>query len=396
MRLRPVVLLGLAAACAVATVAGAAPRARVVATQTGIVRQVVQSDRYIVWTRCLGPDGPTEVWAARRGGGKALRVKGIRTRGACDPVTVVGAYRDRVVTLITGNSGLRRLDAVEIRTGRRHLLEAETTAASGVRITGADVEGPRIAWQRDVGAGDGRVSETLVGDLRAADVDGFAGAPRRVVYRRSLQWTPVVPTGVWVAPNGSVAVREAIRGALYGYGDGGHDRVTVVTPGRGLRTLARPGDGFHISGADLSNRYFAYTLTRTSSGRVWMYATDRVTGRRRVVRRLTRPAQLPEASPAVPVATVSGTRMAWRERLRVRRGYVDRVVSRSLRDRKVRLVARIDDTRGQRRFVTAPALLGRRVAWASVALPLSGGVRGGYYGVAPAGAQSQVLTAVVR
>ena len=76
--------------------------------------------------------------------------------------------------------------------------------------------------------------------------------------------------------------------------------------------------------------------------------------------------------------------------------FTDRVLVRSLTNRRVHLVARVDDSRGQRAFVSPPALRGRRVAWAQVTLPTAQGATGGYYGLSPVGAQARVLTATVR
>lgn len=385
----------LAALAVLAPNAVAAPRARVVANPLGNVRQVELGDRHIVWTRCVSPKGPTELWSARATGGRSRRVGGIRAPGPCDGVTLVGSFRDQAVVIVRNNAGLARLDSVDVRTGRRTPLEAETPAASGVRIVAADTSGPRVAWMREVGSGDARVSETVVGDLRGAFDGTFGGAPRRVVYSRSLQWMPVVPTGVWIGPDGSVVVREAIRGAVYGYGNG-TDRLSLVTSTGSLRQLARPGDGFAIAGADLTRRHLTYSLLHPPSGRVWMFVLDRRTNRRRLVRRLAVPAALPPYAPAIPVAHLDGTRMAWRERRRVRRGFTDRVLVRSLTNRRVHLVARVDDSRGQRAFVSPPALRGRRVAWAQVTLPTAQGATGGYYGLSPVGAQARVLTATVR
>lgn len=395
MHPRTVLAAALAALAAAASAAPAAPRARTVATQLGAVRQVVQGDRYIAWTRCLSPTGPTEVWAARRAGGRARRVKGIRAGGECEQVRLIGSYRNAVVTLIRRNSGLQRLDIVDVRTGRRRLLEAETEPASGFRIVDADTAGARVVWIREIGAGDGRVSETVVGDLRAPSDGMYAGGPRRVVYRRPMQWRAVEPRAAWIAPGGAVFVREQISGAMYGYGTGA-DRLTQVLADGRTRTVARTVDGLTIAGADVSARFVAYTVRHEASGRVWMYTLDRRTGRRRLVRRLRVPARVPGYAPAVPVGRLEGTRLVWRERARVRRGYRDRVVVRSLRTGKVSLVARVDDTRGQRMFVGPPTLVGRRAAWSQMVLPTAQGPTGGYYGLSPAGAQARILTAIVR
>ena len=395
MHPRTALAVSLDVLAAVASAAPAAPRTRTVATQVGTVRQLVQGDRYVAWTRCLSPKGPTEVWAARRTGGRPVRVRGIRAAGQCEQVRLIGAYRNQVVTLIRGKSGLQRLDAVNVRTGRRALLEAETEPASGFRIVDADTAGPRVVWIREIGAGDARVSETVVGDLRAPAVGTYAGAPRRVVYTRSMRWRAVEPRAVWIAPGGAVVVREQVSGAMYGYGTGA-DRLTQVLAGGRTRTVARTIDGLDIAGADVSARFVAYTVLHAASGRVWMYTLDRRTGRRRLVRRLRVPARVPGYAPAVPVGRLEGPRLIWRERLRVRSGYRDRVLVRNLRTGRVGLVARVDDSRGQRAFVGPPTLVSRRAAWAQLVLPTAEGPAGGYYGLSPAGAQARILTAIVR
>lgn len=394
----PIRTVPAAAAVALAALAGpaaGAPPARVVADQLGLVRQVSLGEKRIAWTRCVTPAGPTEVWTALRRGGPPRRVPGIRVAGDCEPVRIVGVFRDTVVTLITGRSGLRRLDVVDARTGRRTLLEAETAPASGHRITGADTEGPRVVWQREVGAGDERVSETVVGDLRSPRAGLYGGAPRRVVRTRSVRFDAVVPNGAWVSPQGSVVVREAIAGAQYGYGLGAQ-RAMLVTP-TGLRQYARVAQGARISGIDVIRRFLAYGVANPDTGQAWVYVLDRETGSRRLVRRLRAlPASVPREVPAVPAPAAHGRFVAWRERIRVARGFADRVLAYDVGRRRIAAVASVPDTRGQRAFVAPPSVRSGQVLWAEVTLPAPAGAVGGYYGVAPEGSRSRILLRRVR
>ncbi len=387
----------MAAALAVglALVPPAAAAPRIVADQLGSVRQVVLGDRHLAWTRCVTPQGPTEVWTAPVRAGRQRRVPGIRAAGPCEGVRIVGVYRDRVVTLITGNSGLRRLDAVDVRTGGRIPLEAETPAASGVRITGADVEGPRVAWLRECGAGDDRATEAVLADLRAPRAGLFGGGTRRVLYTRGLRFGAVLPTGLWVAGDGRAVVRERLTGAQYGYGQGAGRAVLVGGP-RAV-TQARTGAGAEVAAADLTTRVFAYTIASPDTGRAWVYLRDRRTGARRLLRRLVRlPAAVPRAVPAVPAPSAYGRFVAWRERLRAPGGYVDRILAFDTQRRRVHTVTRIRDSRGQRAFVSPPSVRAGRVAWAEVTLATAAGPEGGYYGVAPPGSRSRLLIGPVR
>lgn len=386
---------GAAAAGPAAVPAVAAPRVHLVADQLGIVRQVAMSARRVVWTRCVSADGPTEVWTALRTGGRPRRVPGIRVAGTCEPVRLVGVYGDRAVTLITGRSGLRRLDAVDVLTGRRTLIEADTDAASGYRITGADVDGPRVVWQREIGAGENRVSETVVGDLRAAPVGLYGAAPRRVVYTRSVRFAAVVPDGAWIGSDGGVVVRETISGAQYGYGIGEH-RAMLVTP-TGLVQYARLTPGSRIAAVDVTRPFLAYSVSSTAGGQTWIQLVNRSTRVKRRIRRLAGlPASVPREVPAVPSPRITGRYVTWRERLPARGGFTDRVVAYDIGRRGVVLVAQVRDSRGQRAFVTQPAAAANRVAWAEVTLPTASGALGGYYGVSSAGARSRVLVRSVR
>lgn len=386
---------GAAVGVIVPAPAAAAPRVHLVADQLGIVRQVALSARRVVWTRCVTADGPTEVWTALRTGGKPRRVPGIRVAGTCEPVRLVGVYGDLAVTLITGRSGQRRLDAVNVLTGRRTLIEADTDAASGYRITGADVDGARVVWQREIGAGDNRVSETVVGDLRAQPVGLYGAAPRRVVYTRSLRFGAVVPTGAWIGGDGAVVVRETISGAQYGYGIA-EQRAMLVTP-TGLSQYARLVAGSQVSDLDLTRPYLAYTVSSTTTGQVWIQLVNRSTRVKRRIRRLAGlPAAVPREVPAVPSPSITGRYVIWRERLASRGGYTDRVVAYDAGRRRITLVALVRDSRGQRAFVSQPSAAANRVAWAEMTLPTASGALGGYYGVSSDGARSRVLVRSVR
>jgi hypothetical protein len=391
---RTVALAALALAGAgLAGGAHAAPR--VVADQLGTVRQVVVGDRHIAWTRCLSPLGPTEVWTAPLRSGRPRRVPGIRVPGECEPVRIVGLHGDRVVTLIRGNSLLQRLDAVHVRTGQRVPLEAEGQAASGVRITGADSEGPRVVWLREAGAGDGRQTETVLADLRSPRAGLFSGAARRVVATRSVRFAAVVPNGAWIAGDGRPVVRERLQGAQYGYGLG-EERAVLLGADRTVQ-YARTRDGAVVAAGDLTTRVFAYTVADATSGQARVFLRDRRTGSRRLLRRLVRlPAPVPRAVPAIPAPSAHGRWVVWRERLPVRGGFVDRVLAHDVLRGRTRGVVNVRDSRGQRSFVSPPSVRSGRVAWAEVTLATAAGPRGGYYGVAPPGSRSRVLIAPVR
>gem|GEM_PF-4788967 len=365
-----------------------------VADQPGAVRQVVLGDRHVAWTRCLAPDGPTEVWWAPREAGRPRRVPGARAAGGCDVVQIVGLHRDLVVLRTTARTTLARLDAVDVRRGTRRLLEAETLPASGTRIVAADVEGPRVVWLRSVGVGDARVTETVVADLRGrATADPSGAGPGRVVDTRALIAGAVVPTGVRVAPSGGLVVREALAGALYGYGTGAQRLRMVVPP----RQLVRVGPDIRVEAADLTDRVLAYTLADPVTGRAWVHLLDRTTGRRRMLRRLgPLPAPVPRAVPALPSPAAQGRHVAWRERTRAAGGYADRVLVFDVVRRRARVLVRLRDDRRQRAFLAPPSVRAARVAWAEVRTRRPAGPVGGFYGLTPPGSRSRVLITPVR
>lgn len=391
--LRRTAVVACALAPIVAVPALAAPRVRTVATQTGVVRQVLVGPRDIVWTRCLSATGPTQVWTAPRSRGRARQVPGLRGDGPCDGVRLVGSFGTAVVVLTRDARGAQRLESVDTRSGARVLLETESPPGD-VAIRGADMAGPLVAWQRESGPAGQRVSESTIVDVRMGPAGAYGGGERRRVYRRSLLGGAVTPTGIWIAPDGSVVVREAIRGAIYGYGSGS-DRASLVRDG-GLRPYARLTSGATIPAGDLTNRFFAYSVT-TAAGRVWMYVTDRATGKRRTIRQMRRPLALPAESPALPAPAMDGMRLAWRDRQAKGRGYLDRVMVTTLAGpRRTQVVAAYRDSRGQRLFVSPPGIRGRQVAWAQTWLANAAGARGGFFGTAATGARTQVLTTVVR
>ena len=381
----PLVLLAVAAPVPAAT---AGVQVRTVHEQIGLTRQVALGDRAVAWTRCLGVDGPTELWTAPVRGGRASRIPRVSVRGACEPVRLVGAWGDQVLAVIPGRDGLRRLESVNRRTGARTVIEAETTGADAVRVVSADLDGPRLVWLRDRGQGAGGVSEVVLADLRRLE-------GRRVLYSRSLVFGAVRSVDVWAGPNGTAVVRQLLSGALYGYGER-DERALLVGVERPVQ-IVRLSGGARLAAGDLSSRWFVYSVARDGDPRVRVTAYSVATGKRRLVRlaRLV-PAGVSAQPPAVPAPKVSGDLAAWRERLRARGGYRDRVVTLDLARRRALTAYVLADTRGQRLFLSQPAVSGRRVALAEVRLSTAYGTPGGFLGEAPVGARSRLVIARVR
>lgn len=388
MRARIVLALTALAAALPATAASAGVQVRTVHEQAGLTRQVAIGDRTVAWTRCGGIDGPTELWTAPLGRGTARRVPRVGVRGACEPVTLVGTFGERVLAVIPGPDGLRRLSSVNRRTGARTVLDTESSVPGGTRIVAADLDGPRLVWLRERGGGVNAVSEVVLADVRRPEA-------ARVIYTRTLAFGAVRTLDVWAGPNGTAVVRQALSGALYGYGDR-DERALLVGPPRPLQIVRLTG-GARVAAGDLSNRWFVYSVARDGDPRVRVTAYEVATGRRRLVRlaRLV-PAGVPATPPAVPAPKVSGDLAAWRERLRGRGGYRDRVVTIDLAKRRARTAYVLADTRGQRLFISQPAVRGARVALAEVRLSTAYGATGGFLGEAPVGARSRIVLARVR
>jgi len=72
------------------------------------------------------------------------------------------------------------------------------------------------------------------------------------------------------------------------------------------------------------------------------------------------------------------------------------VVTLDLARRRARTAYVLADTRGQRLFISQPAVRGARVALAEVRLSTAYGAAGGFLGEAPVGARSRIILARVR
>ncbi|MFN8122473.1 MAG: hypothetical protein U0237_08595 [Thermoleophilia bacterium] len=388
MRARTALALTALAAALPASAATAGVQVRTLHEQAGLTRQVVIGDRTVGWTRCMGAEGPTELWTAPVGRGRPARVPRVSVPGPCEPVRLVGTFGDQVLAMIPGADGLERLVSVNRRTGVRTVVDAESAVPGGIRLVAADLDGPRLVWLREQGTGVGATSEVVLADVRRP-----AGA--RVIYTRSLAFGAVRTLDVWAGPNGTAVVRQVLSGALYGYGERDERALLVGIP-RPLQ-IVRVTGGARVAAGDLSNRWFVYSVARDGDPRVRVTAYELSTGKRRLIRlaRLV-PAGVPATPPAVPAPRVSGDLAAWRERLRGRGGFRDRVVTIDLAKRRARTAYVLADTRGQRLFVSQPAVRGARVALAEVRLSTAYGATGGFLGDAPVGARSRIVLARVR
>lgn len=388
--LRTIRLLILAAALAVVPTASAATSPAIVAEQLGSVRQVVAGDGYLVWTRCTAPDGPTEIWSALTPRGPARKVAGIRVAGTCEPIRLVGTWRGQVVALVPGPTGLRRLEAITLATGARRVLDEETATAPGRSLVAADISAAKVGWLRSEGEPGARVTQALVADLRLPQ-----SAPG-VAYTRSLAFSAVIPTGVWVNTRGDVAVREVLSGAQYGYGVA-DQRVTLIRAGQTPRRITQVSTGARVVGGDLGTGWFVYSIARDDRLRVWVYVYDLKTGTRRILRVANAASSsVAREAPAVPTPVLGSARAAWRERTRAPGGFVDRIRVYDLARKRLMTPVAVPDTAGQRLFLSPPALGRTTVAWAQVRLATAGGPQGGFLGLAGPGARSRLVTASVR
>jgi hypothetical protein len=367
---------GLVGAAAVTLGLGASSAASAepieLAKQPGVVRDVVRGDRWTAWARCLGAKGPSDVWVTRSAKSPNKRVRGLRRRGSCSPPDLLGVVRNTLVVEI-GKPGARRILEVDVRTGRKRQVVAETAGEGGLDIVDSDVAGRRIAWIQVVGP---------PGRREAQVVRGTVGRPTtRVVHRRTLFGGAVELVSVWANPRGEVAYREVLRGALYGY-SAREERVELVNGSGRTRNLASPAPGTSIVAADLSNGRFSYSIARDDSRRVWLFIRDLDSGAKRRVRVvLGAPLRFERTPPAVPAPEVSGRLTVWRERTPIKRSFNDAIrIARGLSLTKKPLDKR-RDVRSQRWFLAAPSINRNVIAWAESRLPAAGGWRGGYFGV---------------
>ena len=374
-----------AAAAGALAVTGSVSAAPVtLAEQGGVVRQIDRSAGWATWTRCINPDGPSEVWARRNGSrNKPVRVLRNRRR-ACDAHRLVGTWRGEVMVLAPLGADLKRLMAVGIRSRERTVIEAETPGPDGLAIVAADANLFRLAWIRVVGPSSERRAEVVVRDLRTG-VD-------TVVHQRRLVTGAVRLAGVWVNARGDVVLHELLSGAQYGYGTG-EERLRLRARDGRFRTIARVAPQVHVAAADLGGRRFVYSLVRENDRRVWVYGWD-VQDRRRALLRVARSA--PRSGvltpPAVPYPRLYADQAVWRERTqRSRRGFLDTVRSGTVISGPRRRVDQIADVRRQRRFVGPPVIWRGVVTWSVTTYAGSGGWRGGYEGLSSRRARTTIL-----
>jgi hypothetical protein len=342
------------------------------AKQPGVVRDVVQGDRWTAWTRCLGANGPSDVWVTKSASSPNKRVRGLRRRGRCDSPNLLGVFRNTLVVEL-GQPGKRRIVEVNVRTGRQRQVVGETSGEDGLEIVDADLTGRRIAWIQAVGP---------PGQREAQVVRGTVGRPlTRVLHRRTLFGGAVELVSVWVNARGEVAYREVLRGALYGY-SAREERVELIERSGRTRNLASPAAGTSVVAADLSNGRFSYSIARDDTRRVWLFIRDLKSGAKRRVRVvLGAPPRFERTPPAVPAPEVSGRLTVWRERVPVKKSFNDAIrMTRGLALVKKPIDKR-RDVRSQRWFVAPPSINRNVIAWAESRLPAAGGWRGGYFGV---------------
>jgi hypothetical protein len=387
---RPALLLTGLIVLAAVPVASAATTPVTVTEQLGSVRQVVTGDGFVAWTRCAGPQGPTEIWSARTPRGRARKVAGIRVAGICEPIRLAGTWRGSVVAFVPDAQGLRSLEVIDLTSGARRVLDQEVATADGRSLVAADTSGPQVAWLRSEGPPGARATQALVVDLRLPQ-----SAPG-LAYSRSLVASVVVPTGIWVNSRGEVAVREVLSGAQYGYGSA-DQRVSLIRPGRPPLKLTQVTTGGRIVGGDLGSRWFVYSIAREDGLRVWVNSYDITTKARRVLRvSNAASAKVSRDAPALPSPVLGGSRAAWRERTRAPGGYIDRIRVYDLGRKRLATPIAIPDSAGQRLFLSPPALGRRTVAWAQVRLATASGADGGFLGLPPTGARSRLVTAPLR
>lgn len=378
--------LTVGAVAAAGLAAPAAPAPVVIAEQGGVVRQIDRSGGYATWTRCIKPDGPSEVWARRNGSrNKPQRVLRNRRR-ACDAHRLVGTWRGAVTVLAPLGADRKRLMSVGLRTRERTVIEAETPGPDGLAIVAADANLFRLAWIRVVGPSSDRVAEVVVRDQRT-------GADT-VVHRRRLVTGAVRLAGVWVNARGDAVLHELLAGAQYGYGTG-QERLRLRTRDGRFRTIARVGPQVHVAAADLGGRRFAYSLVRENDRRVWVYGWD-VNDRKRALLRVARSAPRTGVltPPAVPHPRLYGDQAVWRERTqRSRRGFLDTVRSGTVIRGPRRRVDQTADVRRQRYFVGPPVIWRGVVTWSVTKFTAPGGWRGGYEGLAARRARTKIMAA---
>jgi hypothetical protein len=387
---RLITLLAILVTLTAVPIASAAATPVTVTEQLGTVRQVVTGDGFVAWTRCAGPQGPTEIWSARTPRGGARRVAGIRVAGTCEPIRLAGTWRGSVVAFVPGLQGLRSLEVIDLVSGARRVLDQEVATADGRSLVAVDTSGPQVAWLRSEGPPGFRVTQAMVSDLRLPQ------SVPRLAYSRSLVASVVVPTGIWVNGRGEVAVREVLAGAQYGYGSA-DQRVTLIRPGRPPLRLTQVSTGGRVIGGDLGTRWFVYSIARDDRLRVWVYVYDITTKARRVLRVANAAsASVAREAPALPSPILGGSRTAWRERTRAPGGFIDRIRVYDLGRKRASIPIALPDSAGQRLFLSPPALGRSTVAWAQVRLATASGAQGGFLGLPPTGARSRLVTSALR
>lgn len=381
--LRHAAIAAAAAALAVPALAGAEPV--VVAEQTGLVRQVVRAQGVTAWTRCASPSGPTDVFAVR-GRTRPARIVSLRARGACEPQRLLGISRGALVVLAPATTGGgKRLVEVALPAQTTRVIAEATPGPEGTEIVDAALGGRRVAWIRETGPARRRVQEILVADL--ADPT----SPPAVVHTRVVGGGAVTLTGVWVSPRGSVAFRERLQGALYGYGNG-QDRLRLRESTGRIRDLATTSGVVRVAGASLSGRFLAYSVVREGDRRVWIYAFDldrNIKKRLRLLR--AAPPRLAPDPPAVPVPYLSGSQAVWRERSPKGRRFVDAIRSSRAVQTERRPVESLLDVPGQKLFQSPPTVTGGVAAWSIVRFTRPAGVSGGWAGLSKVRARSTIV-----
>ena len=385
MRTRTLVIAATAGSCA-ALAGGSAPATPlVVANQPGVVRQTERAAKWAAWTRCVAPEGPSEVWARRSGQHKLTRI--LRTARPCDAHDLVGIFNNGLFLLAQRGNDLRRLLAVDLRDRSRSVVDQETPGAGGRELLAADVNGPSLAWIRVVGPADARMAEVVVRNL-ATGVD-------RIAHRRELASGAVRLVGVWVNARGDVAIHEVLRGEVFLYGNG-QERIRLLRArDGGFRTLASVRGLVHVAAADLGGTRFSYSLVRENDLRVWVYGWDLTQNRRRLLR-VARAAPPTGAitPPAVAEPRLYADAVVWRERTRRgRRAFNDGVRRAGLIQGPRQRIFPEQDVRGQRIFVGPPALYKRIVMWPVTTFTGNARWRGGYEGLSTRRARTKVMMA---
>jgi hypothetical protein len=355
--------------------------------QRGIVHQVVRGDRSIAWVRCPSPAGPSQVWT-RSYATKASAQVGSLTSAGCDTIRLAGLRANTLVASVLGADGLRRLSWFRLPAATETQLDKETSDAAARTIVAADAYGPLVAWVREQTIGGTRVAEVVTADTRRP-------TQTSVVLRQPLLGDVVRITGVWRDGSGNVAWREVLRtGGSYSYGTGRERLVLRRTDGT-TRVLSDVTGPVHIAGADLERDRAVWSLVRDDSTAAWIYSRELPSGAKRLVR-VARTAAQPGVRPGfdVPLPRLSGSRLVWRERTRLAsRAFTDGVQAVTLPAGRIRSVVRTADRRDQRLYVGPPDLLGAIALWPQVTFAGPGGWRGGYAGLASAGATTRILTA---